>query len=560
MSTHRTFDLTSQPWIPCVFVGSVEPRLCSLRETLLHAHEIREVVDTSPLVSVALHRFLLAVLHRALRLPGDEVWPGDIDAWGEVRVAGHFPADRLAAYLDAMAKERRLDLFGPRPFYQTPKERMTTPFAKEPVTVARIVIADGASNTRPAIFDRSDRSRMTPAEAARNLLALHAYALGGKMHLTEGATVGKKHGLGGAQGALTFGAVFLAQGESLFETLMGNLVVVSAEEPIGSDEFLPAWEAEPVAGYDGVYVPRGYLDLLTHQSRTVLLTAADDGESSTWITGVNIGPGRAIKGDRVVEASGKVMYSRRRAVTRLESVMMLTTDDGKPFTMSADRALWSGAHALFGVEGSKARRSPLGNVAHLAWANQLRLAGTRDGMVEVLCTGIVLKPGGGAIGDWHTERLPLILPDDDREARRDARHVVSSAITEADRIAKALRFTSLTFARAVVDNRTGPAVVDAGGGQSDYWMTLQREFPVVVKRAAAGEDAAPLSAEWSRLAVSTASASLERLLGQLAGDDRRWVAKGAFRTAAHARVSARQELIERIERTGRFAPKKSKGA
>jgi hypothetical protein len=90
-------------------------------------------------------------------------------------------------------------------------------------------------------------------------------------------------------------------------------------------------------------------------------------------------------------------------------------------------------------------------------------------------------------------------------------------------------------------------------------MTLQREFPAVVQRAAAKQDAA-LSAAWSRLAVSTASASLERLLGQLAGDDRRWMKDEHFRTASHARVSARQELIERIGRTGRFAPKKSKGA
>ena len=58
------FNLLDEPWIPCVFLGSGALQELGLRDTLVRAHEIRAIVDPSPLVTVALHRLLLAVLHR----------------------------------------------------------------------------------------------------------------------------------------------------------------------------------------------------------------------------------------------------------------------------------------------------------------------------------------------------------------------------------------------------------------------------------------------------------------------------------------------------------------
>lgn len=57
------FNLIDEPWIPCIALDgqSIE---YGIRDTLLKAHELREICDDSPLVTVALHRLLLAILYR----------------------------------------------------------------------------------------------------------------------------------------------------------------------------------------------------------------------------------------------------------------------------------------------------------------------------------------------------------------------------------------------------------------------------------------------------------------------------------------------------------------
>lgn len=53
-------------------------RELSLREALGSAATIREIGDPSPPVTIALHRLLLAILHRSLRGPDSP------DTWAEM--------------------------------------------------------------------------------------------------------------------------------------------------------------------------------------------------------------------------------------------------------------------------------------------------------------------------------------------------------------------------------------------------------------------------------------------------------------------------------------------
>ena len=50
------FNLVDQKWIPCLMHGAEEK---NIKETLLEAGTIKEIVDSSPLVTVALHRCAL---------------------------------------------------------------------------------------------------------------------------------------------------------------------------------------------------------------------------------------------------------------------------------------------------------------------------------------------------------------------------------------------------------------------------------------------------------------------------------------------------------------------
>ena len=105
-----TFNLIHEPWICCVRVdGQVRP--VRLAEALASAHQLSEVTDESPLVVAALHRLLLAILHR-------NFGPPDTKTWGELWHRGCFPADRLEAYWTKW--ESRFDLFDDtHPFYQS---------------------------------------------------------------------------------------------------------------------------------------------------------------------------------------------------------------------------------------------------------------------------------------------------------------------------------------------------------------------------------------------------------------------------------------------------------
>src|SRR5688500_11864567 len=59
-----SFSLVDEPWIPCLTVRGGPAEMLGLGAVLTRPREIREIADDSPLVTVALHRLLLAILHR----------------------------------------------------------------------------------------------------------------------------------------------------------------------------------------------------------------------------------------------------------------------------------------------------------------------------------------------------------------------------------------------------------------------------------------------------------------------------------------------------------------
>ena len=62
------FNLVDEKWIPVRFPDGTREEL-GIRAVLLQAKKIASIENASPLVVAALHRFLLAVLYRALEGP-----------------------------------------------------------------------------------------------------------------------------------------------------------------------------------------------------------------------------------------------------------------------------------------------------------------------------------------------------------------------------------------------------------------------------------------------------------------------------------------------------------
>lgn len=367
-----SFDLVDEPWIPCLLPDG-SPRECSLEEVLLDAHRIREVFDSSPLVTAALHRLLLAILHR-------NFGPASPEQWMKLWAARRWDAHIVSGYLDRW--RHRFDLFdATRPFYQVPEmpNVRTSPATR--------LVMEAASGNNPTLFDHSTDATprpLSPAEAARYLLACQYYSIG----------FGKSRPFYLQDSPLTRGLTVHAMGRNLFETLALNLLPYSDERPlprVGDD--LPAWEQEAPAqpDPDGTR-PNGYLDYLTWQSRRIHLVPEGN---PTLVPSCQFLQGLKLGGDPL---------DPFKCYRRDEKAGL------RPVGIDADRALWRESHTLFQEADRSYRRPEVFN-----WLAQID-GWRRRALVEAepsyafACFGFASEPGRAAsVTLWRHERLPLPL-------------------------------------------------------------------------------------------------------------------------------------------------------
>lgn len=262
-----TFDLIDRPWLPCQGNDGTAAEL-GVRHALTGAHELREVYDPSPLVTVSLHRLLLAILHRAYG------GPSGMEAWRTIWRKGRFDPATIDAYLERW--RHRFDLFHPeRPFYQVPFiADLADPNKQAPVAK---LAQEAAAGNNATLFDHSSDDEPMPvpaAKAARDLVATQAFSIG----------FGKSHPFYLSDSALIRGYSVLAAGDSLFETLVLNLLPYNQHQPIAwlhADD-PPIWEqgSPPEPEREGTAVG-GYADYLTWQSRQIHLIPDGGGGTVT---------------------------------------------------------------------------------------------------------------------------------------------------------------------------------------------------------------------------------------------------------------------------------------
>ena len=167
------FNLIEEPWIPCLMIKSNEIREFGLRDVLLKASEIKEIVDNSPFVTVSLHRLLLAILHR-------NFGPKNFDTWKDIWRKGKWDEQTLNAYF-AQWKER-FNLFDDeRPFYQYTKVDKKGGKEAE-IAPLSLLMQEQASGNNATLFNHSSKAipqEYSPAVAARYLVARQAFSFGG---------------------------------------------------------------------------------------------------------------------------------------------------------------------------------------------------------------------------------------------------------------------------------------------------------------------------------------------------------------------------------------------
>ena len=177
-----SFDLIYEPWIPCLDRAGQMHEL-GILNALARAHELRGLEGESPLVTAALYRLLLAILQRVFG-------PENHTGWGELWNMRLWEQEAIASYLREW--ERRFDLFNEaHPFYQTTEDRV------EPRSIALLPPGMAAGAFYNHAVDDSEYA-LTPAQAARWLVASQTFGLGGICRPRKKLFFEQAPGVGGA--------------------------------------------------------------------------------------------------------------------------------------------------------------------------------------------------------------------------------------------------------------------------------------------------------------------------------------------------------------------------
>jgi CRISPR system Cascade subunit CasA len=440
------FNLVDEPFIPCLLQDGTR-REFNLLEALLRAQEIRELRDESPVVTIALHRLLLAILYR-------NFGPANLPAWKRLWQAGHFDPATLTTYFEKWRD--RFDLFDDEhPFYQT--GGMTS---EKPLPIAAL-LDERSCNNNATLFDHSTNEcgpGIKPAMAARGLVARQGFALG--LGVSPDVTIrGKVVKTGNRKdGPLARGLLVLVRGDNLFQTLLCNLTQYTA-----SQTDLPIWEHTDPESLVGQARVEGRVDLYSFQCRRLRLVLPRE-EGQPDITRVYFAQGRALHPD---ERDPMKPYRRDEKRGWLE------------FGVSEEKAIWRDSSAL--LELASDADQPF---AALNWVAQAASHGIipRHTTYSLETFAVGTQPGKAtSIILWRHDRMPLPLA---YLGDRNLVAALKAALSIAEEMARALRSAAwLTGCVALAPDSTRKAdtdrvraFVDALAPERLYWSRLEVRF------------------------------------------------------------------------------------
>ena len=447
-----SFDLVTQPWIS-VRQGD---RLIevSLQEALLRAAELRAIEDQSPLVLAALHRFLLAVLHRALKGPEDV---GQLAIW----FRDGFPSGPLRVYLAAY--HDRFDLFDQdAPFYQVPD------FDRDLSERAWTILAPELnSDNNKVLFDHTITANPEPlraAQAARLVVANQVFALSaGKSVLCHTATA-----------PIATAATILVQGNTLLETLCLNLAPYTARQAARDRA---AWEEPPltVAQLKDCDVARrapvGIVDRYTWQTRAIRLHP-EERNGETIVTRISYASG--VRCDDPNEIGDPLVAYRRDPKDAARRYPIGFFRDG--------RSLWRSFDALLPTP-ERHNGAPVEGAAIIEYAGELyRELALDDGGTPLAAQVAIIGQANdqAKIEFWRMERyqLPVALLGDP-----DLRDLIDQSLTLADETGQRLTGAARALARKLLSQgKRDPhkdditKLVNSLPHGAAYWSGLERDF------------------------------------------------------------------------------------
>lgn len=429
------FNLIDERWIPVRFPDGTRDEL-GIRDTLLRAKEITAIEDPSPLVVAALHRFLLAVLYRALE------GPTDIDEAKKLFKSG-LPQKKITTYLEE--RRDRFWLFDKKyPFGQNPyvSEDEVEPWTK--------LTAEYNATSNKVLFDHTDTKRpgtREPNECARWLLSTMSFSISG--------------GRGYYPSPSPNAMMCIPLGRNLQETLCYNLVPYPNRDVMRGDSAL--WERGPkrLPLKNPKQKVSGYADLYTWQSRMILLDEQPSG---------------GVMAMRFVAGCG--FDNTSNISDPMQPYKLVETKGKLPVQFREERSTWRDFDSLLPGDG---------DLAPLTIQNALRLAGRKADQLpqSILVLGLRYEPPNANVDFWRMERF--VLP----EASAGEHHVrttIRQFLDLAEDAQRALWVSSISYARDLLsrgdrkpDDKDIRGFVKQMMMISWYWSVLESQFHEILR-------------------------------------------------------------------------------
>jgi len=375
------YNLINEPWIPCIDLHGQRVEY-GIRDTLLKAHKLREICDDSPLVTVALHRLLLAILYRVYEGPSNMVM------WRSLYGKGYFaPGDGIDKYLKDW--NNRFNLFDDKhPFMQVADldlndYKQNGTIKKDKSDGLMRLVREAPDKGGRILFDHrvgTERPEYEPKQIAKMVLSAQSYS-------GTGVASGGKHGNRSIQptpcqfAPCVEGLVLWLQGDSLFHTILLTLV---PRAHVVNDK--PAWEDDSIV----------------------------DAAINSWTNPITFaGPvQRFAPVSRFIRVLNKQsMYFTNGLKTNADSQDPMKAylrsdvkEEYRAVKLRAGKAAWRDAHTLFSL-GSSVRKPPasLNHIVQLVGDGIFATAA----QPRVNLVGLATDQGKALL--WRHERMPVPL-------------------------------------------------------------------------------------------------------------------------------------------------------
>ncbi|MCX5815773.1 MAG: type I-E CRISPR-associated protein Cse1/CasA [Proteobacteria bacterium] len=461
----RRFNLIEEKWIPVRFPDGTRDEL-GIRDTLLRSREIAAIEDPSPLVVAALHRFLLAVLYRALE------GPMDIEQ-AKVLFRDGLPGEKITGYLEKW--RNRFWLFDEKyPFYQVPGYEPKEEKGKKKWRPWIAMAAEHNADNAKVLFDHIEitgAGLIPSSKAVRFLIACQTFALGGgnsDFNYTK-------------SGPSATSVMIVPLGMTLLDTLVFSLIPEN-REVLQVD--IPVWEREPdsitLLQQGAERAINGLADLYSWRTRSIRFNLHADG--------LTVG--------ELLFASGVACSSQNH----VDPMFAYRIDDkrGKLPIQFRDRGLWRDFDSLLPDESHLAPQV----IEH---ATTL----TRSERERFPRSVIVLGQSNNKakIEYWRMEcfALPEALAGE-----RFIRTEIKQLLEDAEDVQKSLWMACRSFARDLLSRGdrkpTGKDIssfMEQMPANSWYWSTLESNFHDILREYTLDRDSDAIRYQWLKAVRDT---------------------------------------------------------